>query len=56
MICIVKRRNSVSNGLRQSRDSMPVNNRDVYGGTNYEFKNLTNDESYKLSFNTDFHK
>ena len=30
---------------------MPVNNRDVYGGTDYEFKNLTNDESYKLSFN-----
>lgn len=30
---------------------MPVNNREVYCGTDYEFENLTNDESYKLSFN-----
>ncbi len=50
-ICIVKRRNSISNGLSQGRDFMPVNNREVYGGTDYEFEKLTNDESDKLSFN-----
>ena len=46
-ICIVKRRNSISNGLRQGSAFMPVNNREVYGGTDYEFENLTNDESDK---------
>ena len=50
-ICIVKRRNSNSNGLRQSEAFMPVNNREVYGGTGYEFEKLTNDESDKLSLN-----
>lgn len=50
-ICIVKRRNNISNGLSQGRAFMPVNNREVYGGTDYEFKNLTNDGNYRLSFN-----
>ncbi len=30
---------------------MPVNNREVYGGTGYEFEKLTNDKSDKLSLN-----
>lgn len=50
-ICIVKRRNSISNGLGQGRPFMPVNNREVYGGADYEFANLTDDESDKLSLN-----
>lgn len=50
-ICIVKRRNSISNGLRQGRPFMPISNRDVYGGADYEFANLADDESDKLSLN-----
>lgn len=50
-ICIVKRRNSISNGLRQGRPFMPISNRDVYGGADYEFANLVDDESDKLSLN-----
>jgi excisionase family DNA binding protein len=50
-ICIVKRRNSISNGLGQGRPFMPVNNREVYGGADYEFANLADDESDKLSLN-----
>lgn len=50
-ICIVKRRNSISNGLGQGRPFMPVSNREAYGGADYEFANLTDDESDKLSLN-----
>ncbi len=50
-ICIVKRRSSISNGQRQGRTFMPVNNREVYGGADYEFADLTADESDKLSLN-----
>ncbi|MBC8552053.1 MAG: helix-turn-helix domain-containing protein [Candidatus Brocadiales bacterium] len=50
-ICIVKRRSSISNGQRHGRPFMPVNNREAYGGAGYEFANLTDDESDKLSLN-----
>ncbi len=30
---------------------MPVNNREVYGGADYEFKNIADDESDNLSLN-----
>ncbi len=50
-ICIVKRRNSISNGVRQNRAFMPVNNREVYGGADYEFENLADGESDKISLN-----
>ena len=50
-MCIVKRRSSISNGERQSRDFMPVNNREVYGGADYEFENIADDESDNLSLN-----
>ncbi len=50
-ICIVKRRSSISSGLRQSRAFMPVNNQEVYGGTDYEFENIADGESDNLSLN-----
>ena len=50
-ICIVKRRSSISSGLRQSRTLMPVNNSEVYGGADCEFENLADDESDNLSLN-----
>ncbi|KHE90646.1 MAG: helix-turn-helix domain-containing protein [Candidatus Scalindua rubra] len=50
-ICIVKRRSSISNGLRQNRAFVPVDNREVYGGTDYEFGNLADVESDDLSLN-----
>jgi excisionase family DNA binding protein len=50
-ICIVKRRSSVSSGLRQSRTFMPANNREVYGGADYEFENIADDDSNNLSLN-----
>jgi excisionase family DNA binding protein len=48
-ICIVKRRSSISNGLRQGRAFMPVNNREVCSGADYEFENIADDESDNLS-------
>ncbi|MBT6230296.1 MAG: helix-turn-helix domain-containing protein [Candidatus Scalindua sp.] len=48
-ICIVKRRSNISSGLRHSRAFMPENNQGVYGGTDYEFKNIADDESDNLS-------
>ncbi|MBC8554139.1 MAG: hypothetical protein H8D23_31400, partial [Candidatus Brocadiales bacterium] len=48
-ICIVKRRSGISNGLRRGRAFMPVNNREAYGGADYEFADLADDESDKLS-------
>ena len=50
-ICIVKRRSSISSGLRQSRAFIPVNNREVYGGADYEFTSPADEESDKLSLN-----
>ncbi len=50
-ICIVKRRSSSSSGLRQNRTFMPVNNGEVYGGTDYEFENVADDENDNLSLN-----
>ena len=50
-ICIVKRRSSVSSGLKQSRAFMPVDNREVYGGADYEFENIADDEGDNLSLN-----
>ncbi|MBC8554535.1 MAG: helix-turn-helix domain-containing protein [Candidatus Brocadiales bacterium] len=50
-ICIVKRRSSISSGLRQSRAFMPVNNREEYGGADYELENIADDESDNLSLN-----
>ncbi|MHC4321548.1 MAG: helix-turn-helix domain-containing protein [Planctomycetota bacterium] len=50
-ICIVKRRSSVSSGLRQSRTFMPANNREVYDGADYEFENIADDDSNNLSLN-----
>ncbi len=50
-ICIVKRRSSISNGLRQGRAFMPVNNREVCSGADYEFENIADDESDNLSLN-----
>jgi excisionase family DNA binding protein len=50
-ICIVKRRSSISNGLRQGRAFIPVNNREVCSGADYEFENIADDESDNLSLN-----
>ena len=50
-ICIVKRRSSISSGLRQSRAFIPVNNQEVYGGADYEFTSPADEESDKLSLN-----
>ena len=50
-ICIVKRRSSISSGLRQNRTFIPVNNSEVYGGADYEFENVGDDESDNLSLN-----
>jgi len=50
-ICIVKRRSSISNGQRHDRAFMPVKNRDVYDGADYEFTSPADEESDKLSLN-----
>ncbi len=50
-ICIVKRRSSISSGLRQSRAFIPVNDSDAYGGANYEFENIADEKTDNLSFN-----
>jgi len=50
-ICIVKRRNRISSGLGQRRTFMPVNKGEVYGGIDYEFENVADDESDNLSLN-----
>ena len=50
-ICIVKRRSSISSGLRQSRAFIPVNNQEVYGRADYEFENIADDGNDNLSLN-----
>jgi excisionase family DNA binding protein len=50
-ICIVKRRSSISNGQRHGRTFMPVNNRDVCDGADYEFTSPADEEGDKLSLN-----
>jgi excisionase family DNA binding protein len=50
-ICIVKRRSNISSGQRHARTIMPVNNRDVYDGADYEFTSPADEEGDKLSLN-----
>jgi excisionase family DNA binding protein len=50
-ICIVKRRSNISSGQRHDRTIVPVNNRDVYDGADYEFTSPADEEGDKLSLN-----